>query len=83
MDLMNPQYEQYATFSQQSNNPNENKSSLLMFVLALLFALVIFLLVGEGITKIWIKASVVACVIAVFKAFTFFLKIKIYYKEKK
>ena len=83
MDLMNPQYEQYATFAEQSNNPNENKSSLLMFVLSFLFALVIFVLVGEGITKIWIKASVVALVLAIFKIFTFFLKIKIYYKEKK
>jgi hypothetical protein len=82
MDIMNPQYDQYATFSAQTNNPNENKSSLLCFLLAFAFALVIFLLVQEGITLIWLKALAVAIGLVAFKAFTFFLKIKVYYKEK-
>jgi Ca2+/Na+ antiporter len=82
MDLMNPQYEQYATFSEQSNNPNENKSALLTFVLAFAFAIVIFLLMNEGITKIWIKATVASVALVAFKIFTYFLKIKVYYKEK-
>ena len=82
MDIMNPQYEQYATFSAQTNNPNENKSSLLSFLLAFLFAFAIFLLVPEGIELTWIKAACVAIALAAFKIFTFFLKIKVYYKEK-
>lgn len=82
MDLMNPQYEQYATFSEQTNNPNENKASLLMFVIAFLFAIAEFLLISEGITRTWIKAALVALVLVAFKVFTFFLKIKVYYKEK-
>lgn len=82
MDLMNPQYEQYATFSEQSNNPNENKASLLMFVITFLFAFVVFLLMGEGITKVWLKAMIVGLALAAFKIFTFFLKIRVYYKEK-
>ena len=82
MDIMNPQYEQYATFSEQSNNPNENKSSLLAFLLAFLFAFAIFLLVPEGIMLTWNKALAVAIALVAFKAFTFFLKIKVYYKEK-
>ena len=82
MDIMNPQYEQFATFSAQSNNPNENKSSLLSFLLSFAFAFVIFLLVPEGIILTWIKAFLVATGLALFKAFTFFLKIKVYYKEK-
>lgn len=82
MDLMNPQYEQYATFAGQTNNPNENKASLLTFVIALLFAAVVFLLMDEGIAKIWLKAMIVAIALAGFKIFTFFLKIRVYYKEK-
>ncbi len=82
MDLMNPQYEQYATFSEQTNNPNENKASLLTFVIALLFAMSVFLLMDEGIAKIWLKAMIVAIALAAFKIFTFFLKIRVYYKEK-
>lgn len=82
MDLMNPQYEQYATFSEQSNNPNENKSSLLSLLLSVLFALCLFLLMPEGVTVAWLKAVGVGIALATFKIFTFFLKIKTYYKEK-
>ena len=82
MDLMNPQYRQYATFSEQSNNPNENKSSLLSFLLSVAFALCTFLLLPEGIALAWVKATLVAIALAGFKIFTFFLKIKVYYKEK-
>ena len=82
MDIMNPQNDQYATFSKQSNNPNENKSSLLSFFLAFIFALVVFLLVPEGVTLTWLKAVCVGVALAAFKVFTFFLKIKVYYKEK-
>jgi hypothetical protein len=66
----------------QTNNPNENKSSLLCFLLAFAFAFVIFLLAPEGITLIWLKALAFSIALAAFKAFTFFLKIKVYYKEK-
>lgn len=82
LDLMNPQYEQYATFSEQSNNPNENKSTILAFVLSFMFALAVFLLMGEGVNKIWIKAFVVSIVLLAFRIFTYFLKIRVYYKEK-
>jgi len=82
LDLMNPQYEQYATFSEQSNNPNENKSTLLAFFLAFIFALCVFLLMGEGVTKIWIKAFIVSIIFSAFRIFVYFLKIRVYYKEK-
>lgn len=82
LDLMNPQYEQYATFSEQSNNPNENKSTILAFFLSFIFALAVFLLMGEGVNKIWIKAFVVSIVLLAFRIFTYFLKIRVYYKEK-
>jgi hypothetical protein len=82
MDIMNPQYDQYATFSEQSNNPNENKSSLLSFLLSFLFALCTFLLLPEGVALAWMKAAAVAIALAALKIFTFFLKIKVYYKEK-
>ena len=82
LDVMNPQYTQYATFSEQSNNPNENKSSLLSLVISFLFAICLFLLIPEGAMLAWWKAMFVAMALAGFKIFTFFLKIKVYYKEK-
>lgn len=82
MDIMNPQYEQYATFSEQSNNPNENKSSILVFVLSFLLAIVMLLLSLENVNTAWIKVCLISAVLAGMKIFTFFLKIKVYYKEK-
>ena len=82
IDLMHPQYDQYATFSEQSNNPNENKSSGLCFGLSFVVAIVAFLLSTEGLALAWIKIAIIAIAFAVFKIFTYFMKIKVYYKEK-
>ena len=82
LDIMNPQYEQYATFSEQSNNPNENKSSLLTFAIGFLAALVLFLLALEGPTVAWIKLLIFSVVFTAFRIFSYFIKIKVYYKEK-
>lgn len=82
LDIMNPQYEQYATFSEQSNNPNENKSTLLAFLLSFLVAGVMLLLSLEDVTVVWYKILGISLVLAVMKIFTFFIKIKVYYKEK-
>ena len=82
LDIMNPQYDQYATFAQQINNPNENKSTLIAFIEAFLFAFVAIFLSMEGVQTAWIKISIIALVLAVLKATTYVLKIKVFYKEK-
>ena len=82
MDIMNPQYEQYATFSEQANNPNENKSSLLTFGLSALCSVALLLLSMESENIAWIKMSVVLVALALFRIFAYFIKIKVYYKEK-
>ncbi len=82
MDIMNPQYEQYATFSQQTNNPNEGKSTILTFVISFLVAFITIFLSLEGARLAWIKVSALALVLAVLKLTTYILKIKVFYKEK-
>ena len=82
MDIMNPQYTQYATFAEQSNNPNENKSTLLCFILAFLAAVVELLLALEGVNVAWIKVSLIALALCALKIWTYFIKIKVFYKEK-
>jgi hypothetical protein len=79
---MNPQYEQYATFSEQSNNPNENAASILTFILSAVFALVLVFLSLEGVDLAWIKVTGLLLILAAFKVYTYFLKIKVFYKEK-
>lgn len=82
LDIMNPQYEQYATFSEQSNNPNENKSSLLVFLLSFAVAVIVLLLSTESMKWVWVKVAIGTVVFAVFRVWVYFLKIKVYYKEK-
>ena len=82
LDIMNPQYEQYATFSEQSNNPNENKSSLLVFLISFVVAIIVLLLSTESMKWVWIKVSIGSLIFAAFRVWVYFLKIKVYYKEK-
>jgi hypothetical protein len=82
MDLMNPQYSQYATFANQANNPNEGKSTILCFVLSFLVAGVTLLLSLESVAGAWIKVSLIGLAFFAFKLWSYFIKIKVFYKEK-
>ena len=80
-DLMNSQAQQFATFASQANNPNENKSIVMTFVLSLLFAGFWMILSLENAKTAWIKILVLAVVYMAIKIYFFFLRIKVYYKE--
>lgn len=80
-DIMNPQTKQYATFSDQFNNPNERASATVGILMPLIvFAIALFLSSEEG-ESAWIKLAVVALAYAAFKIYTYFMKIKAFYKE--
>ena len=80
-DIMNPQAKQYATFSDQFNNPNERAAAVVGMILPLVvFALALFLSSSEG-ESAWIKLAVVAVLYAAFKVYTYLMKIKAFYKE--
>ena len=80
-DIMNPQYKQYATFSEQANNPNESRAGITGLILAaVVFAIALFLSSRPDFGA-WVKMGVVAAACAVFKVFTFLSKIKAFYKE--
>ena len=82
MDILNPQYMQYATFNEQANNPNENTSALLVVILsALLFVITLFF-GKESLNTPWLKIMIIAIVFASVKILTYFMKIKAFYKEK-
>ncbi len=80
-DLMNSQAQQFATFASQANNPNENKSIVMTFVLSLLFAGFWMILSLENAKTAWIKILVLAVAYMAIKIYFFFLRIKVYYKE--
>ncbi len=82
LDIMNPQTEQYATFNEQSNNPNENMSAIIMFLLAFIVFGIIMFLFGEGILLAWEKIAALSLAFLGLRLFTYVTKIKAFYKEK-
>ena len=82
LDIMNPQTEIYATVGNYDNNPNEMKSTLLAFLIAFVTAGATFLLLNEGRGHVYLKLLLVGLAAAAYCAWSFFDKIKLYYKEK-
>ena len=80
-DIMNPQYEQYATFNEQANNPNETGSGVSAILFSAIVFAIAFFLSSRNDTGIWLKLAIVAICLAVFKVFTYLSKIKAFYKE--
>jgi hypothetical protein len=81
-DITNPQYEQYATFNEQTNNPNETSSGVSAIILsAVVFAITLFLSARNDV-GLWLKLAIVGVAFAAFKVFTYLSKIKAFYKEK-
>ena len=81
-DIMNPQYEQYATFNEQANNPNETMSAITGIIFSIVIFIVALFLSSSSTSGVWTKLAIVALALAVFKVFTFLSKIKAFYKEK-
>lgn len=82
MDIMNPQSLHYATTGEHSNNPNEAKSSVIMFIIS--FAVFIFglFLSVEDVKVAWLKICLVCLALLIYRVWSYLSKIKYYYKEK-
>lgn len=81
-DIMNPQYEQYATFSEQSNNPNESFSAIFAVIVSAIVFIAGLLLSSKTNDGVWLKLAIVSIALATFKVITYLSKIKAFYKEK-
>lgn len=81
-DIMNPQYEQYATFNEQANNPNESGSGIMAILLSVIVFVFALFLSSRSDPATWLKLAIVAVAFAGFKVFTYISKIKAFYKEK-
>lgn len=82
MDVMNPQAEIYATVGSYDNNPNEIKATVTAFVFSFVTAAAVLLLLLEGRPGVYIKLFLVGLLVAVLCAWSFYSKVKLYYKEK-
>ena len=82
MDIMNPQNMQYATTGHHVSNPNETKSTIAMlFLSAVFFAISLFLSV-ENVNVSWLKVCLIALALLLYRVWSFYSKVKYYYKEK-
>lgn len=81
-DIMNPQYEQYATFNDQASNPNESSSGITAIIISAVVFIFALFLSSRSDKATWIKLAAVAIAFASFKVFTYISKIKAFYKEK-
>ena len=82
LDLMNPQNQLYSSVGSTVSNPNEIKSTLWAFLVSFVTAGVIFLLLNEKSGHVYTKLILVASVAFVYRTYTFFSMLKLYYKEK-
>ena len=82
LDIMNPQYAQYATFNEQANNPNENLSGIAAILIAVIAFAVALFLSSLGTKGVWLRLCLVTLVIAAAKCMTYLMKIRVFYKEK-
>lgn len=82
LDLMNPQNQLYSSVGSTVSNPNEMKSTLWAFLIAFVTAGVIFFLLNEKSGNVYPKLIIVSAAAFIYRAYTFFSMLKLYYKEK-
>ena len=81
-DIMNPQFEVYATMGDYESNPNETKATVSAFIISFVCAVLVFLLLLEGKGETYLKVFLVGLAAMVYRIYMYFSKIKLYYKEK-
>ena len=87
LDVMNPQNEQYASTGVVEDNPNENKSTILAFILSFAYAIIAFILFNEsGIQNgsylpACIRMLIISIAYCASCLILFIKKIKAYYYE--
>ena len=81
-DIMNPHYEQYATFNDQANNPNESRAGISAVIVSIGVFVIALFLSSRPDFGAWVKMAIVSVACAALKIFTFLSKIKAFYREK-
>ena len=82
LDLMNPQNQLYSSVGSSVSNPNETRSTLWAFIISFVTAGVIFFLLNEKRGNVYPKLLLVSVAAFIYRTYTFFVMLKLYYKEK-
>ena len=81
-DIMNPQNEKYLSDNDYINNPNENKSTFLAFLMAFVFSAFALFLFIEDVAASWNKLLWISIILLIYKAYTYLTKVKYFYRER-
>ncbi|MBE5737757.1 MAG: hypothetical protein E7348_05090 [Clostridiales bacterium] len=78
MDIMNPQSDQYATVGMTFNNPNVRNATFSSLLLSILFAFCSYFLRPFPFAKL----TLLTLAFLVARVYLYFIRVKLYYKEK-
>lgn len=82
IDIMNPKIELYTTINENTNNPNETKSTIIAFLSSfLVFGILLFLLMENNGINTYLKIMLIGFVFMIFRLYMLINKIKLYYRE--
>lgn len=81
IDFANPQIELFRNEGASARNPNETKSTVLTFLLSLLFAFVTLFLLLDGLRFVWLKLFFLGFVLLMVRILIFSKKAKSLYRE--
>ena len=86
LDIMNPQNEQYATTGLSIDNPNENKSTIVAFIVSFLFAIVGYKFFAEAMANGqliigYLKLLAISIIYLTTNIYMFLKRVKAYYYE--
>ncbi len=81
-DITNPQNQQYATTGSHASNPNDTRSGIMGYIMAIFVAFWSYFLIQENSATVWNKMVAITGVFFVFQLWMYITKAKLYYKEK-
>ncbi len=82
LDIMNPQYRQYQTTGEHSNNPNDVRSLIYTLLMSAMFAFLTYFFISENFSNAFYKVLLFAIAFFALRLWLYINKVKVYYKEK-
>ncbi|MFI3229618.1 MAG: hypothetical protein R3Y23_05595 [Bacillota bacterium] len=80
-DIMNPQNQQYATTGGHVSNPNDLRSGVKGYIVAIAVTFGAYFLIQENSHSVWFKMCAITACLMIYQIYMYISKAKIFYKE--
>ncbi len=81
LDIVNSQADQYLAVGEDLNNPNENKSTLIALILAVVFSALFYLFTDLGAYVSLVKCAIIATLFLASRIYFYIVRTKLYFRE--